>query len=121
MLVTSCFAKCLYEWSVCSDNERGYSNIVATVINHGHLALKIIDVALEGLSWLHLDCEEVVVVPLALLPRGVLVEEDVANLLKDSERPQWEGIKPVQGRALETERKTRHMRWSSWEWTTILT
>ena len=59
----------------------------------------------EGLSWLHLDCEEVVAIFLEFLPRGILVEEDVANLLKASERPCREGIKPVQGRALETGRK----------------
>ena len=32
------------------DNERDCSNIIATIINHDHLILKITDVALEGLS-----------------------------------------------------------------------
>ena len=67
-------------------NEHG-RNIIATVINYGHLALEITDVALECLSWLHLDCEEVIVILLKLLSRGVLIEDDVANLLKASERP----------------------------------
>ena len=51
-----------------SGNECGHSNIVATVINHSYLALEITDVALEGLPWLHLDAEEVVIVLLKLLP-----------------------------------------------------
>ena len=50
-----------------SDNECGHSNIIATIINHSHLVLKITDVAFEGLSWLHLDGEEVVVALLKLL------------------------------------------------------
>ena len=74
------------------DNEHGCNNIVATVINHDHLILKITDVVLEGLTWLHLDCDEVIVVPLDFLSQGILVEENVANLLKASDRPQREGI-----------------------------
>jgi len=65
-------------------------NVAATtsslLINQCHLALKITDVALEGLSLLHFDGEEVVVVLLKLLLRGILVEEDVADLLKTPER-----------------------------------
>ena len=44
-----------------SDNKHGRNNVIATVINHGHLVLKTTDVAFKGLSWLHLDGEEVVV------------------------------------------------------------
>ena len=57
-----------------SDNERNCSNIIIIVINHGHLVLKINDVAFEDLFWLHLDGEEVIVILLKLLPRGVLVK-----------------------------------------------
>jgi len=63
-----------------SDNKRNRSNVIATVINHDHLVLKITDVAFKGLSWLHFDGEKVVV--LELLPQGVLVEASVANFLK---------------------------------------
>jgi len=45
-----------------SSNECGCSDIITTVINQYHLALEITDVALEGLSLLHLDGEEVVVI-----------------------------------------------------------
>jgi len=69
-----------------SGNERGRSIIVTTIMNHGHLVLEITYVAFEYLSWLHLDGEEVVVVLLKLLPRGVLVEESVINLLEVLER-----------------------------------
>jgi len=44
-----------------SSNECDRSNFIATVINHGHLVLKITDVAFEIFSWLHLDGEEVIV------------------------------------------------------------
>jgi len=67
-------------------NERDCSSIIATIINHDHLILKITDVALEGLSWLYLDGEEVVDIPLELLSRGILVEEDITNILKASDR-----------------------------------
>jgi len=50
-----------------SGNERDYSNIIATVINHSHLVLKITDVAFEGFSWLHLDGEKMIVVLLKLM------------------------------------------------------
>ena len=83
--------------------------------------MEIINVAFDGLSWLHLDGEKVVVVLLKLLPRGVLVEEGIANLLEAPERSCCEGVKPVQGQALRLEGNTRHMRQSSWEWITILT
>ena len=49
-------------------------NIVTTVINHNHLVLKITNVLFKGLTWLHLDGEEVFVV-LKLLSRGVLIEK----------------------------------------------
>jgi len=68
-----------------SSNERGRSNIAATAINHGHLVLKITDIAFEGLSWLHLDGEEVIDV-LKLLPRGVLIEEGITKFLEALER-----------------------------------
>ena len=33
-----------------SSNERDRSNIIVTVINHGHLVMEITNIALEGLS-----------------------------------------------------------------------
>ena len=67
-----------------SGNECDCSNIV-TVINHGHLVLKITDIVFEGYSCLHID-GEVVVVSLELLSQGILVEEGITNLLKASKR-----------------------------------
>ena len=49
-----------------SDNKHGRNNVIATVINHGHLVLETTDVAFKGLSWLHLG-EEVVAILLKLL------------------------------------------------------
>ena len=69
-----------------SGDECNCNNIITTVIYWCHLVLKITDVALESLSLLHLNDEEVVVVLLKLLPRGILVEEGVINFLKDLER-----------------------------------
>jgi len=76
-------------------NERSCSNIVPTVINHGHLVLEVTVVAFEGFSWLHLHGEKMVVDPLELLSQGILVEEGFADLLRASERPRREGIKSV--------------------------
>ena len=56
------------------NNECGFSDIIIVVINQCHLALEIIDVALEGLSLLHLDSEEVVSVLLKILSRVILVK-----------------------------------------------
>jgi len=69
-----------------SGNERDCNNIIATVINHGHLVLEISDVEFEGLSWRRLDGEEVVDFHFKFMSRGVLVEEGIANLLKTSVR-----------------------------------
>ena len=47
---------------------------------------KITDVALDSLSLLYLDGDEVVVL-LKFLPRGILVEKSVADFLEAQERP----------------------------------
>ena len=60
-------------------------DVITIVINQCHLAMEITDVSLQGLSLLHLDGKEVVVV-LVLMPRGILVEESVADFLKAPER-----------------------------------
>ena len=78
-----------------SSNECGCSDIITTVINQYHLALKITDVPLKGLSLLHLDGEEVVVIILKLISRDILVEEGVDDLFKTPERPRWEEVEPV--------------------------
>ena len=44
-----------------SSSECGCSDIITTVIIQCHLALGIINVVLQGLSLLHLDCKEMVV------------------------------------------------------------
>jgi len=43
-------------------NERGRNNIISTIVNHSHMVMEITDVVFEGLSGLHFDGEEVVVV-----------------------------------------------------------
>ena len=68
------------------NNECGCDDIIATVINHGHLTLKIANVAFESFSFLHLERNEMVVVLLEFLPRGVLVEKSIADLLEAPER-----------------------------------
>ena len=78
-----------------SSGERGRNDIITIVINQRHLALEITDIALQGLSLLHLDSEEVVVVLLELLSRGILVEKGVANFLKAPERQRWEKVELV--------------------------
>ena len=49
-------------------------------------SLEITDATLQGLSLLYLDDDEVVAFLLELLPRGILVEEGIADFLKTLER-----------------------------------
>ena len=56
-----------------SSGECSCIDIITTVINQCHLALEIINVALQGVSLSHLDYKEMVDVLLELLPRGELV------------------------------------------------
>jgi len=64
------------------NDERCGSYVVIIVIHQGHLALEITDIVLEALSGLYLDCKEVIVVPLELLPRSVLVIESLVHLFE---------------------------------------
>ena len=78
-----------------SSSKCGYSDVITTVINQRHLGMEIADVTLQGLSLLHLDGEEVVVVLLEFLSRGILVEKGIADFLEAPKRPQWKGVEPV--------------------------
>ena len=70
----------LYQMSVERVGElhqlmKSVATISSTVVYQGHLALKVINVVLQTLSSFHLDCEEVVVVPLDFPLRSKLVVE----------------------------------------------
>jgi len=57
----------------CSD---GY--VFIAVVHQSHLALELVDVALQALPWFHSDREEMVVVPLKLSLRSELIAEGVS-------------------------------------------
>ena len=62
-------------------NECGCGDIIATVINQGHLNMKIADAMFECLSLPHLERKEMVVL-LEFLSIGVLVEEGITDSSK---------------------------------------
>ena len=68
------------------------------------MALEVVDVVLQTLAGFHLDCDEVVVVPLEFLPRNRLVEECIGYVRKF-----WKEflrrVKPVVGNSLEARRE----------------
>jgi len=69
-----------------SDDESSCDDIVIAAINQGHLALKMTDAVLESFSVLHFGRKKMIAILFELLSRGVLVEEDITDLLKALER-----------------------------------
>ena len=75
--------------------------VLVTVIYQGHLALEVVDVALQTLPGFHLDREELVTVPLKFPPRSKLVEKCISHVMKVPELVPRERVKPVVGDSLE--------------------
>jgi len=80
-------------------------HVIIAVIHQSHLALKITNVIFEAFSVLHLDCEEVIVIPLELPSRSVLVTKSPLYLFKALEWVPLERIEPVIDDAFEIGRK----------------
>ena len=56
--------------------------VLVAIVYQGHLIWEIGNVVLQTLSSFHLDCEEVVVVPLKFPSRGKLVVERISYFMK---------------------------------------
>ena len=85
-----------------SGDEGSRSDIVIAVINQGHLALKMANVALESFSLLNPDRKEMATILLELMLHSVLVEEDIINLLKAPKCSWRKRIKSIQSHTHET-------------------
>jgi len=57
-----------------STDECGCGYVFIVVVPQRHLALEIVDVALQALPWFHSDREDIVI-PLELSPRSELIIE----------------------------------------------
>ena len=79
-----------------------------------HLTLKIVNIVLQSLSSFHLDCEEVVVVPLEFSPRSKVVVKRIGYFMKILEQIPRERIKPVVGDTLEADGNAQQRRRSLW-------
>jgi len=77
---------------------------VIAVVHQSHLALEIVDVVLQILSWLHSNREDMVV-SLELSPRSKLIVEGVSYIIKTPKRVFWEQVEPMVGDALEAKRE----------------
>ena len=78
-----------------STNEGGSSYVLVAVAHQDHLALEVINIALQSLPSFYLDREEVVDVPPKFPPRSILVVECASYFMKISERALWERVKPA--------------------------
>ena len=82
-------------------DEGGSGYVLIAIVHEIHLALKVINIALQTLSNFHLDCEEVVVVPLEFSSRNKLIVECVGYFMKVSGRFPQERVKLVVGDFLD--------------------
>jgi len=65
------------------------------------LTLEVVNVILQTLPSFHLDCEEMIVVPLEFSPRSKLIVKHIGSFMKIPERIPQERIKSVVGDPLE--------------------
>ena len=64
-----------------STDECGCVYVFIVVVPQSHLALEIVDAALQALPWFHSDREDIVV-PLELSPRSELIIEDISYIIE---------------------------------------
>ena len=81
------------------EGSSGY--VLIAIVHQIHLALKVINVALQTLPSFHIDCEEVVVVPLEFSSRNKLIVECVGYFMKVSGIFPQERVKLVVGDFLD--------------------
>jgi len=65
------------------EDSSGY--ILVTAVHQGHLALEVNNMALQTRPSFHLDCEEMVVVPLEFSPRSKLIVECIYYFMEAPE------------------------------------
>ena len=75
-------------------DERESRDIFTVVRDLGELILKEVDIRVEAVALPHLDREEVMVVPLGLLARGILSEEHFSYFLKVADREGRKRVEP---------------------------
>ena len=89
-------------------DERKSRDIFTAVRDLGKLALEEANVRLEAVTLPHFDGEEMMVVLLSLLARGILSEKRFAYLLKVAERVRRQRVEPIRCRTFRLEGKVMH-------------